>query len=165
MNNITFIGMAGCGKSTIGRGIADRLDVNFVDTDVLIENKHHLSLEQIKQEYGYKFVREEEEKVILGLSNFDKVISTGGSAIYSLKSMDHLKTFSKIVYINTPLEIIIERIDIGQERGLAVPDGMTIPEVYSERETLYEKYAKYTIDGSSSIESLIEEVEDIFVNG
>ena len=165
MNNITFIGMAGCGKSTIGRGIADKLDINFVDTDVLIENKHHLSLEQIKQEYGYKFVREEEEKVILGLSNFDKVISTGGSAIYSLKSMDHLKTFSKIVYINTPLEIIIERIDIGQERGLAVPDGMTIPEVYSERETLYEKYAKYTIDGSSSIESLIEEVEDIFVNG
>jgi shikimate kinase len=165
MNNITFIGMAGCGKSTIGRGIADKLDVNFVDTDVLIENKHHLSLEQIKQEYGYKFVREEEEKVILGLSNFDKVISTGGSAIYSLKSMDHLKTFSKIVYINTPLEIIIERIDIGQERGLAVPDGMTIPEVYSERETLYEKYAKYTIDGSSSIESLIDEVEDIFVNG
>ena len=165
MNNITFIGMAGCGKSTIGRGIADKLDVNFVDTDVLIENKHHLSLEQIKQEYGYKFVREEEEKVILGLSNFDKVISTGGSAIYSLKSMDHLKTFSKIVYINTPLEIIIERIDIGQERGLAVPDGMTIPEVYSERKTLYEKYAKYTIDGSSSIESLIEEVEDIFVNG
>ena len=165
MNNITFIGTAGCGKSTIGRGIADKLDVNFVDTDVLIENKHHLSLEQIKQEYGYKFVREEEEKVILGLSNFDKVISTGGSAIYSLKSMDHLKTFSKIVYINTPLEIIIERIDIGQERGLAVPDGMTIPEVYSERETLYEKYAKYTIDGSSSIESLIDEVEDIFVNG
>ena len=165
MNNITFIGMAGCGKSTIGRGIADKLDINFVDTDVLIENKHHLSLEQIKQEYGYKFVREEEEKVILGLSNFDKIISTGGSAIYSSKSMDHLKTFSKIVYINTPLEIIIERIDIGQERGLAVPDGMTIPEVYSERKTLYEKYAKYTIDGSSSIENLIEEVEDIFVNG
>ena len=165
MNNITFIGMAGCGKSTIGRGIADKLDINFVDTDILIENKHRLSLEQIKQEYGYKFVRDEEEKVILGLSNFDKVISTGGSAIYSLKSMDHLKTFSKIVYINTPLEIIIERIDIGQERGLAVPDGMTIPEVYSERETLYEKYAKYTIDGSRSIESLIEEVENIFVNG
>ena len=165
MNNITFIGMAGCGKSTIGRGIADKLDINFVDTDILIENKHRLSLEQIKQEYGYKFVRDEEEKVILGLSNFDKVISTGGSAIYSLKSMDHLKTFSKIVYINTPLEIIIERIDIGQERGLAVPDGMTISEVYSERKTLYEKYAKYTIDGSSSIESLIEEVEDIFVNG
>ena len=165
MNNITFIGMAGCGKSTFGRGIADKLDINFVDTDILIENKHRLSLEQIKQEYGYKFVRDEEEKVILGLSNFDKVISTGGSAIYSLKSMDHLKTFSKIVYINTPLEIIIERIDIGQERGLAVPDGMTISEVYSERKTLYEKYAKYTIDGSSSIESLIEEVEDIFVNG
>ena len=165
MNNITFIGMAGCGKSTIGKAIADKLNINFVDTDVLIENKHHLSLEQIKQENGYKFLREEEEKVILCLSSFDKVISTGGSAIYSLKSMDHLKTFSKIVYINTPLEIIIERIDIGQERGLAVPDGMTIAEVYSERKTLYEKYAKYTIDGSSSIDSLIEEVEDIFVNG
>lgn len=165
MNNITFIGMAGCGKSTIGKAIADKLNINFVDTDVLIENKHHLSLEQIKQENGYKFLREEEEKVILCLSSFDKVISTGGSAIYSLKSMDHLKTFSKIVYINTPLEIIIERIDIGQERGLAVPDGMTIAEVYSERKTLYEKYANYTIDGSSSIESLIEEVEDIFVNG
>ena len=73
MNNITFIGMAGCGKSTIGRGIADKLDINFVDTDVLIENKHHLSLEQIKQEYGYKFVREEEEKSYEHFKKFFKI--------------------------------------------------------------------------------------------
>ncbi len=162
MNNITFIGMAGCGKSTIGKGIADKLNISFVDTDTQIEEKHGLSLEQIKNKYGYKFLRKEEEEVILNLNISFKVISTGGSAIYSSKSMDHLKTFSKIIYIDTPLEIIIERIDIGQERGLAVPDGLTITEVYNQRKPLYEKYARCTIDGSKSIEELIKDVDNLF---
>ena len=51
--------------------------------------------------------------------------------------MEHLKKFSKVIYINTPLEIIMERIDIDQKRGLAVPEGMSIPEIYSEREPMY----------------------------
>ena len=158
MNNISFIGMAACGKSTVGKAVAEKLNDNFVDTDLLIEQKHGLSLEEIKNKYGYKFVRAEEEKVILDLNSSNKIISTGGSAVYSSKSMMHLGTFSKIIYINTPLEIIMKRIDIGQKRGLAVPDGMPIPDIYNEREPLYQKYSEITLDGSMTIQQLVDEV-------
>ena len=69
--------------------------------------------------------------------------------------------FGKIIYINTPLEIIMERIDAGQGRGLAVPDNMTVSEVYSERKPLYENFAEYTLDGAKSIEELIILAENI----
>ena len=158
MNNISFIGMAGCGKSTLGKAISEKLDLSFVDTDHLIEDEYKMSLEGVKKEFGYKFVRSAEEKAILGLDKSTEIISTGGSAIYSSISMHHLMSFTKIIYIDTPLDMIIERIGIGQERGLAMPDGMSVSDVYLERKPLYEKFSQLTVDGSKSIEQLVDEV-------
>tara|TARA_B100000614_G_scaffold242871_1_gene245565 strand:- start:823 stop:1314 length:492 start_codon:yes stop_codon:yes gene_type:complete len=161
MINISFIGMAGCGKSTLGKAISEKLDLSFVDTDHLIEGEYKMSLEDVKKEFGYKFVRSAEEKAILGLDRSTEIISTGGSAIYSSISMHHLMSFTKIIYIDTPLDMIIERIGIGQERGLAMPDGMSVSNVYMERKPLYEKFSQLTVDGSKSIEQLVDEVQTI----
>ena len=158
MNNISFIGMAGCGKSTIGGILSSQLDISFVDTDLLIEEKFKLSLEQLKKKKGYEFVRQAEEEVILRLDENIKVISTGGSAVYSEKSMLHLSSFSKIMYINTPLDEIKQRIGDGQERGLAAPDGLSIDEIYKERVPLYNKWADITLNGNKSIEDLISKI-------
>ena len=154
--NISFIGMAGCGKTTIGKAISIKLSLSYVDTDQLIENEFKQSLENIKQSKGYKFVRQAEEGIILGLSNDVEIISTGGSAVYSESAMSHLKSFSKIIYISTPLNIIKERIGIGQGRGFAAPDGMSIEEVYNERSPLYSKWADETVNGSLSKDQLIK---------
>jgi len=164
MNNISFIGMAGCGKSTLGKAVSEKSGLNFVDTDLLIENKFKCSLEEIKRRNGYMFVRSEEEKAILNLDSSSNIISTGGSAVYSGNSMMHLKTFSKIIYIKTPLKTIIDRIDDGQKRGLAVPDGLSIKEIYSEREPLYDNHSQFTLDGSKSIDDLVMLVNEI-ING
>ena len=158
MNNISFIGMAGCGKSTIGGALSSQLDISFVDTDLLIEEKFKLSLEQLKKKKGYEFVRQAEEEVILRLDENIKVISTGGSAVYSEKSMLHLSSFSKIMYINTPLDEIKQRIGDGQERGLAAPDGLSIDDIYKERVPLYKKWADITLNGNKSIEDLISKI-------
>ena len=162
LNNISLIGMAGCGKSTLGKAISNELGINFVDTDLLIEKKYKATLEEIKIENGYEFVRAAEEEVILSLNETAKIVSTGGSAVYSKKSMQHLKSFSYIIYIETALETIINRIDVGQERGLAVPDGLTIPEVYAEREPLYNQYADFILDGSKSIQELTKLIQKDF---
>ena len=158
MNNISFIGMAGCGKSTVGGILSSQLDISFVDTDLLIEEKFKLSLEQLKKKKGYEFVRQAEEEVILRLDENIKVISTGGSAVYSEKSMLHLSSFSKIMYINTPLDEIKQRIGQGQERGLAAPDGLSIDDIYKERVPLYNKWADITLNGNKSIEDLISKI-------
>ena len=158
MNNISFIGMAGCGKSTIGGALSSQLGISFVDTDLLIEEKFKLSLEQLKKEKGYEFVRQAEEEEILGLDENIKVISTGGSAVYSEKSMLHLNSFSKIIYINTPLDEIKQRIGDGQERGLAAPEGLSIDDIYKERVPLYNKWADIKLNGDKSIEDLISKI-------
>ena len=162
LGNISLIGMAGCGKSTLGKDISNELGINFVDTDLLIEKKYKATLEEIKIENGYEFIRAAEEEVILSLNETTKIVSTGGSAVYSKRSMQHLKSFSYIIYIETALETIINRIDGGQERGLAVPDGLTIPEVYAEREPLYNQYADFILDGSKSIQELTKLIQKDF---
>ena len=154
--NISFIGMAGCGKTTIGKAISIKLSLSYVDTDQLIENEFKQSLENIKQSKGYKFVRQAEEGIILGLSNDVEIISTGGSAVYSESAMSHLKSFSKIIYISTPLNIIKERIGNRQGRGFAAQDGMSVEEVYHERSPLYSKWADETVNGSLSKDQLIK---------
>ena len=158
IKNVSFIGMAGCGKSTIGKALSKNLGINFTDTDLLIEERFKASLEQIKKNNGYKFVRRAEEEVILSLDKHIKIISTGGSAVYSEKSMSHLSSFSKIIYINTPLDEIKSRIGKGQQRGLAAPTGLSIDEIYQEREPLYKKWADITLDGKDSVENLLSSI-------
>ena len=154
--HISFIGMAGCGKTTIGKALSIELSLSYVDTDRLIENQFKQSLEDIKQSNGYKFVRKAEEEIILGLKNNIEIISTGGSAVYSESAMSHLQSFSKIIYISTPLSIIKERIGDGQGRGFAAPNEMSIEDVFYEREPLYNKWADKTVDGSLAKDQLIQ---------
>ena len=161
MENISLIGMAGCGKSTLGKALSKELNVDFLDTDNLIEEKHQLTLEQIKTKYGYQFLRSEEEKVIMNITSTIKIISTGGSAIYSDKSMLHLSKFSKIIYLDTPFEIIKNRIENGEDRGLAVAPGTSIEDAYKERIVLYEKWGELKLDGSLSIDELVSRIISI----
>jgi shikimate kinase len=49
MHSISFIGMAGCGKSTLGKAVSEKLNLNFIDTDILIENDFNCSLEDLKK--------------------------------------------------------------------------------------------------------------------
>jgi shikimate kinase len=155
MENISLIGMAGCGKSTLGKALSKELNVEFLDTDSLIEEKHQLTLEQIKTKYGYQFLRSEEEKVIMNITSTIKIISTGGSAVYSDKSMLHLSKFSKIIYLDTPFDIIKNRIENGEDRGLAVVPGTSIEDAYKERIVLYEKWGELKLNGSLSIDELV----------
>ena len=161
MENISLIGMAGCGKSTLGKALSKELNVDFLDTDSLIEEKHQLTLEQIKTKYGYQFLRSEEEKVIMNITSTIKIISTGGSAVYSDKSMLHLSKFSKIIYLDTPFDIIKNRIDNGEDRGLAVVPGTSIEDAYKERIVLYEKWGELKLDGSLSIDELVSHTINI----
>ena len=158
LDNLSFIGMAGSGKSTLGKALSESLDTSFIDTDQLIEAKFNQSLESLKQVKGYKFVRLAEEAVILKLQNDIKVISTGGSAIYSDRALSHLSSFSTIIYISTPLNTIKSRIGIGQERGLAAPDGASIEDIYLERMPLYEKWAQVTLDGTKTVNDLVKDI-------
>ena len=98
MNNISFIGMAGCGKSTIGNAVASRFNLSFIDTDLLIEKEFDMTLENIKKEFGYEFVRSAEEKIILGLDLSSKIISRWQCGIFKKLYESPSKLFKNNLY-------------------------------------------------------------------
>jgi shikimate kinase len=144
--NYTLIGMPGAGKSTIGIILAKNLSCGFIDTDILIQINRGKSLQEIINESDFLNLRYVEEHEILKLNVKNHVIATGGSAVYSEKAMSHLKSISKIIFLDVEFEIIRERIRNFETRGIAKADSQTFKDLFDERQILYKKYADLTIE-------------------
>lgn len=145
--DVVLIGMPGAGKSTVGVLLAKRLAKAFVDTDLLIQQKQSQTLQQIVDREGYQGLRALEETVLCDLPpGGDRVIATGGSAVYSPRAMAHLKRLGTCVYLRCPFAEIRTRITNEGSRGLAKRPGQSLEALFREREPLYERYADLGID-------------------
>lgn len=145
--NIVLIGMPGSGKSTVGVLLAKRLGLGFVDTDLLIQEQAGRTLQDIVDNDGYQALRRIEEQVLLGMAVHGKVISTGGSAVYSDRAMAHLKTGGVAVFLDIPLDLVIERIGDHSARGISRRPDQGLEELFEERLALYQRHADVVIDG------------------
>jgi shikimate kinase len=144
--NITLIGMAGVGKSTIGRALAQRLDYTFIDVDCLITEKAGMTLQALIDKQGDLALIRFEEEAILKLDQVDEcIISPGGSVIYSEKAMEHLKKMSKIVFLDAPFRSIVKRIRNTRNRGIVGLRDRSLKELFEERVILYKGFADFTI--------------------
>ncbi len=151
MNNIILIGMPACGKSTLGVLLAKTLGMSFIDTDLLIQESEGELLQHIINTRGLQAFMDVEERVLSGVEAEHAVIATGGSAVYSDKAMQHLRSIGKVVYIRLPLEEIMVRLRNIKTRGVAMNPGQTLEDLYAQRTPLYEKYADITIDTSGRV--------------
>ena len=142
---ISIIGMAGAGKSTIGRALAERLEWAHVDTDFLIESAYGARLQDISDALGKEAFLDVEAQVIGSVRIQRAVLSTGGSVVYRPESMQYLASLGPVVHLDVPLEIILERIARKPDRGLAIAPGQTVEDLFHEREVLYREWATCTI--------------------
>ena len=146
---ITLIGMPGSGKSCIGRQIASKLKCKQVDTDRLIEKKYGMPLSQLIDSLGCDGFRKIEEEMLLSIYNNEGenlLLSTGGSAVYSDRGMQHLKSMGRIVYLYCSYETIVKRLGDFSKRGIVLRPDQTLLSLYEERTPLYEKYADITVN-------------------
>lgn len=162
--NITLIGMAGAGKSTIGRVLAKQLGYNFIDLDLLIKENTGMPLQALIDKQGDLALIKFEEEAILRLNQVDNcVISPGGSVVYSENAMQHLKEISKIIFLNAPFRIIIRRLPNARKRGIVGLRDRSLKELFEERMILYQKYADYSIKlkGKESIQKIVENIIEV----
>lgn len=162
MKNIILIGMPGTGKSVVGKALAKRLDYTFVDADDVITETTGKTLPEILRTDGLDAFLEIEARVGKSMDYENTVIATGGSMVLSDAAMAHLKENGIAVWLETPLSQIAERMpeDL-MDRGIAAPQGMTIREIYEQREPLYAKYADLIVvsrDGEHDTARQVEEV-------
>ena len=110
MNNIILIGMPGAGKSTIGVVLAKKLGYEFIDSDIVIQNRYKKILQELINEYGTDGFEKIENDVNKSLNPQNSVIATGGSAIYGKEAMEHFDSIGTVVYLNLPYEEIEQRL-------------------------------------------------------
>ena len=99
MRNIVLVGMPGCGKSTIGVLAAKALMMNFVDTDLSLQEKAGKPLQQMVDELGTEGFSQAEEDCICGLNFTNTVIATGGSVALEERAMEHLSKNGVILVV------------------------------------------------------------------
>lgn len=143
--NIVLIGMAGAGKSTVGKALSQALVLGFIDVDRLIEKDQHLPLQDVLDTLGVNAFRAVEEKVLLTINVQNHVIATGGSAIYSESGIMHLKKLATLIFLDVPLPTLQQRVGDFATRGLVKAKGQNFAQLYAERLPLYHKHADHII--------------------
>ncbi len=158
-NNYVLIGMPGAGKSTVGVVLAKRLGYRFLDSDLVIQEKTGKLLYQLIEELGEAGFLVLENEVNASLCVQKTVIATGGSAVYGKEAMEYLGRNGQIVYLKLPYEELEERLGDLHERGVVLRPGFTLRDLFTERTSLYERYADITVDcGGKSIRQVMEEI-------
>ena len=142
---VIFIGMAGAGKSTVAKALAERLGWPFMDTDHLIEAHYGSALQEITNTMSKEEFLDLETEIVQRTSPRRTIIATGGSVVYRLQSIEHLRSIGPIIYLKTSLQLTKQRIAMHPERGLAIAPGQTIDDIYNERQALYADTADMTL--------------------
>ena len=135
---ISFVGIATAGKSTLAPMLAERRGWEWMDTDKLIESYYGRPLQEIVDEMGVPKFKECEERIVADLGASRCIIATGGSVVYGPKAVERLKLLGPVVYLEISPETFVERLEASAARGFCQPEGMTILDVYNERQPLYE---------------------------
>ena len=143
--NFVLIGMPGVGKSCMGKYIARKFRLKFLDGDKLIERRYGKRLFEIIDEVGNEGFKKIEEEVLLSIEGDGLVISPGGSAIYYESVMEKFKREGKIIYLYASPEVITERLGDFSKRGVVLAPGKTLHDLYDERAKYYEKYCDIKI--------------------
>ena len=163
MKNITMIGMPSSGKSTVGVLLAKRLGMSFLDVDIVIQERTGKLLKEIIAEQGQEGFLRVEGDIAASLNPENAVIAPGGSICYEDWAMAHLKQISSIVYLKISYEEMLQRIGNVVDRGVAIPEGYTLLDLYNERCALYEKYADIVIDEEGkTCGMVVDELRDLF---
>ncbi len=108
---IFLIGYMGSGKSTLGKRLAEHLNLQFVDMDHYIEERNYKTIPRIFEEEGEAEFRKKERKALEELSEFTEiVIATGGGAPCFFDNVDVMNKSGKTIYLNINPEILAERL-------------------------------------------------------
>jgi len=156
---IALVGLPGSGKSTVGRQLARRLAVPFVDSDHVIEERLGCSIREYFDREGEARFRDVEEEVIDDLSREHRgVLATGGGAVLRPANRQHLRERGQVVYLRSTPEEVFRRLRHDVSRPLLqVEDPLTrLRDLFAARDPLYRDAAQFVIEtGRPSVATLV----------
>ena len=157
--HVFLIGMPGSGKSLVGRLVADKLALPFVDLDAKIESATGRTVQEIFLKEGEPAFRElEHEAVVLVVGEPPSVVACGGGVVLREDNLEEMRARGPIVWLNVPLSTLRRRIrDIIEKRPL-VKDPLDLERLYNAREATYRAASQHEIVADADPESIAREV-------
>jgi shikimate kinase len=156
--NVFLVGMMGAGKTTVGRLLARRLKLRFIDSDQEIEARCGVKIPLIFDIEGESGFRAREAQIIAELSELEGIVlATGGGAVLSPESREHLSRSGTVVYLRARPEDLYERVRHDKNRPLlATADPLgRLRELFGQRDPLYREVANLVVDtGTQSVQTL-----------
>ena len=149
--NIILVGILGCGKSSLGKKLAKRLSMEYVDMDAVIEEEAQMTITDMFARFGEPYFRDKETELCRRLARrHGLVISTGGGVVQRPENMEALKETGLVVFVDRSPWTIIETIDVSN-RPLLRENPQRLFELYARRLPLYRKYADVIFKNRGSL--------------
>ncbi len=162
-NNIVLIGFMGCGKSTVGEKLAERLSYSFLDTDLYIEKREGKTISEIFEQDGEKYFRDTETKSIQELveSTEKTIVSSGGGLPLRAENAKLLQKLGFVIYLKVKKETVLSRLEGDTTRPLLQCEdpAKRVEELLNYRDPIYEVGAHMVVqvDGKS-VEEIVQEI-------
>ena len=160
---VFLVGARGCGKTTIGRALAETLGYSFADTDSYLLTSTGKSVAEIVSAEGWSGFRARESLALKHVTAASTVVATGGGVILSESNRQFMAERGIAIWLNVPADILAARLDASPEEaqrptltGKSVID--EIVDVLAAREELYRQTARHIIDATRSPDSIVESV-------
>jgi len=145
--NLVLLGMMAVGKTTLGKIVAKKQELKFIDIDASIEKKNSMTIKEIFKKKGEKFFRMEEKKEVLkSLEKDNCIIALGGGAFMNKTVRENILKNAISIWLNVDIKTLNKRIKWNQKRPLLKEENnqKKITELYAERKNIY-KLANHQI--------------------
>ena len=145
--NLVLLGMMAVGKTTLGKIVAKKQELKFIDIDASIEKKNSMTIKEIFKKKGEKFFRMEEEKEVLkSLEKNNCVIALGGGAFMNKTVRENILKNAISIWLNVDIKTLNQRVKWNQKRPLLKEENnqKKITKLYAERKDIY-KLANHQI--------------------
>jgi shikimate kinase len=158
---VVLVGLMGVGKSTVGRRLAQRLGLPFVDSDAAIEDAAGLSPAEVFERYGEDDFRDGERRLVARLVEGEiRVIATGGGAYVDPRTRDLLNTRAITVWLDAPVDILAERTSRRDTRA-QLRNGdpkATLERLANERRQSYEQAHIHVRSGTGAHRDVVDAI-------
>lgn len=149
----------GCGKTTAGKLLAEKIGCGFYDMDDYITEKEKMEIPRIFAEKGEKYFREAETEAVRELAGKSSVIACGGGAMLKKENAAIASAAGTVVYIDVPFETCYSRISGDKNRPIVMNNTKEELEIiYDGRAPVYSGNAAFTISGSGSAEEIADRI-------
>lgn len=159
-----MVGLMGAGKTTVGKLLARRLNMTFVDSDHEIERRTGVNIPLIFELEGEAGFRARESSVIEELTRQKNIVlATGGGAVLNKQNRDNLSRNGTVIYLRARVEDLWQRTRHDRNRPLlqtADPQAR-LKELFAQRDPLYREIADIIMDsGDQSVHALVHQIEE-----